>query len=147
MGQMSVENCDHFVTENGKCITCGEPHGAPRWTMEELRKIMDEPEPEAFRSKYLNEWENSNIPAISKLSDETWTEYDRQATANEEPDCPQRPRLRMIGGRLLRIPFHQIWKEVVGLAFDEARKLGYRGDWSKWQQLVKESCPPEPRHP
>ena len=136
--------CDHFITEGGKCIACGEVVENPRWTMEDLKK---EETSETFRAKYLNDWDSGNIPAITSLAEQTWAEYDGRATANEEPDQPQKPRLRLIGHRLMRIPFHQIWREVLGPSYDIARQLGYRGDFQGWQQFVKECQPPEPRLP
>jgi hypothetical protein len=144
---MEVDKCDHFITEGGKCTLCGEPFENPRWTMENILLEMQKPfEDEAsFKLKYLNEWENSNIPQISRLAEQTWAEYDLRATNNEEPNCPQRPRLRMLGGRLMRIPFHQIWREVVEPSYFAAQTLGYLGDYRKWEALVKDSCPPEPR--
>lgn len=140
---MTAEKCDHFIAECGICIACGEPVDNPRWTMEELQKEWDKPED--FQSQFMSDWKCSNIPEISQLAEQTWEEYDRRATFNEEPNRPQMPRLRLIGGRLMRIPFHQIWREVVGPSYDIARSLGYLEDYQKWQQLVKESCPPEPR--
>jgi len=141
------ESCDHFITEGGKCIACGEPAGNPRWTMEELQKEIDIQGAETFQQQYLNAPDFGNFPALNSLAQQTWAEYDSRATANEEPTRPQMPRLRMIGHRLMRIPFHQIWREVLGPSYDIARQLGYMEDFHKWQQFVKECCPPEPRLP
>src|SRR5271157_2036033 len=97
--------CKHMVTEKGKCIDCGEPCENPKWTMENLRQQYERPEM-GFVNIYLNDL--GNIPAICELAKNTWEEYDRRATYNEDPNRPQVPRLRMIGGRLMRLPFHQI---------------------------------------
>jgi hypothetical protein len=128
-----TEPCLHLVTENGACVACGQLWDNPRWTMEELRKELDNQDSKVFTS----EW--SGIPAISKLADDTWAEYDRRATANEDPQRPQMPRMRLIGQRLMRIPFHQIFKEVVGPSYEAAMLLGYLGSYSSWCRLVKES--------
>lgn len=129
------QKCEHPVTEAGKCITCGEPFAAPRWTMEELLKDADRTS--EFDKVFLPNFEN--LGRIAKLADEAWAEYDRLATENETPGFPQMPRMRLIGGRISRKPFHQIWQEVVGPAYDKAVSMGYRGDYHKWQQFVKES--------
>ena len=142
---MTEEECPHFITECGKCIACGEPVDNPRWTMEELQKEWDKPE--EYSPSYYQLPDLGNIPQIHQLAEQTWAEYDRRATANEEPNFPQRPRLRLVAGRLMRIPFHHIFKEVVGQSYDIARELGYRGDYPKWCELVKSYCPPDPpRH-
>jgi hypothetical protein len=135
---MTEEKCEHFITERGKCIACGELVANSRWTMEDLQKEFDKPDD--FQRQYLTDL--GNIPEIHRLAEQTWEEYDSRATANEEPNCPQRPRLQMIAGRLMRIPFQQIFKEVVGGAYNLALEFGYRGDYSKWCQLVKSYCPP-----
>lgn len=139
--ELQPEQCEHFVTEGGKCITCGSPFETPRWTMEDLTKALDDADRTSeFNKMYLNSTDAKQIIAIANLAEDTWKQYDEQAEANEDPQRPQLPRLRMIGGRLVRIPFYQIWKEVVQPAFLKAKELGYLGDYPKWCDEVKRTC-------
>lgn len=139
--EQKPEQCEHFVTEGGKCISCGSPFDAPRWTMEDLEKALKDADcTSEYNRMYTNSAEAQQIIAIAKLAEDTWKEYDERAEANEDPQVPQRPRLRMIGGRLVRIPFYTIWKEVVQPAFLKAKELGYLGDYSKWCDEVKRTC-------
>ena len=134
-----VEKCDHLITEEGKCITCQQPWDSPRWTMEELQKEWD-----GQWSVDLDTRSSSNIPAICNLAEQTWEEYKCRATSNEDPKQPQLPRLRLVGGRLMRIPFLWIFKEVLGPSYDYAKGLGYLGTYERWCQFVKESRLPDP---
>lgn len=134
------EKCPHFVTDEGKCITCGESCDNPRWTIEGPEKFVREIYQEtSVKEQFFPDL--GNIPGICQLAQATWEEYDQRATANETPNQPQMPRLQMIGGRLMRIPFHQIWREVVSPAYLKAKELGYLGTYQRWEELVKESQP------
>jgi hypothetical protein len=139
-GSSPDEKCDHFITEEGKCISCGQPWDSPKWTMEELQKEWDSNLSINLDDKILPG--ASNIPAICSLAEQTWQDYRRRAASNEDPQRPQVPRLRLVGGQLMRIPFHYIFKEVLGPSYDCARSLGYLGTYEKWCQFVKESQRP-----
>lgn len=134
-----MPECGHMVTEKGICITCGQPFENPYWTLEELQEAMEKHHSGVFLEEFkLN---LGDIPAIGKLAEDTWNEYDRRATENEEPLRPEQPRLSMIGGQMIRIPFHQIFHDVVSPSYEKAVNLGYRGDYTRWCEFVKENQP------
>jgi hypothetical protein len=155
------KDCPHLISEGGKCIDCGADAPAARWTMEEIdegineiedpvietstsenfkegdKVLSDGPAAEYFREQYAT----SGIPQIIKLAEETWSEYERRATENEEPGRPTTPRMRMIGGRFMRIPFHQIFKEIATGSYDKARGFGYLGSYDAWCRCIQEAQP------
>lgn len=152
--------CPHLISEGGKCIDCGEPAPDARWTMEDIdagiNHVEEDPvietstsetfkegdkvlqaKDEHFRQEYID----SGIPQIIKLAEETWAEYERRATENEEPGHPQTPRMRLVGGRFMRIPFHHIFREIVSGSYEKARGFGYLGSVEAWSRCVKEAQP------
>ena len=136
MGCVSEEPCQHIITEDGKCMSCGQPVDNPSLTFEDLLKdVASADRTSEFNQMYVVDL--GEIWKIGKLADETWELYDALATANEDPSCPSRPKMRMIGGRITRIGFHQIWKTVVEPSYFKAKQLGYRGSYHDWEQQVK----------
>ena len=130
-----------IADENGNCVDCGKPIENPEFRTSQF------PDWKPLNKEFMDAYalvDLGDIPAICTLAEATWKEYDRRATANEEPNRPQVPRMQFVDGRFMRIPFHQIWMEVVGGSFDEAKKLGYYGGYKDWQQLVKDYAPREP---
>ena len=136
--QKLEQPCDHPVVDEGKCMKCQQPVANPTLTFDDLLKdVLSADRTTEFNKLYVVDL--GEIWKIGKLADETWEVYDALATANETPGFPQQPRLRMVGGRMMRIGFHQIWKEVVEPSYFKAKQLGYRGTYHDWEQYVKEA--------
>ena len=142
MGNGESSDCPHLIADdNGNCVDCGKPIDNPEFHTSEF--------PNWNKNKFMDTYclpDLGNIPAICQLADDTWKTYDARATANETPGYPQMPRMQLVDGRWMRIPFQQIWQEVVGGAFDHAKQLGFLGDWASWQRLVKDCNREPPRH-
>ena len=119
-----------IVNEFGNCIDCGKKIDNPEYTITGLKAPLS-------GEMYLPDL--GNILAIAQLAKKTIDEYDELAKSNEDPQVPSRPRLRMIGGQFYRIPFRRIWNEIVAPSFFHAKRLGFRGNYSKWCEHVKES--------
>lgn len=89
-----------------------------------------------FSSAYLGRW---NFDWLL-LAEAAWEEYDGIATANECPNCPQFPRIRVDErGHQYRISFHDIFVQVTHRTFIDAAKGGFTGDITEWQRAVKDA--------
>lgn len=107
--------------ENDNCVDCGQhiellevpqtDHHA------EVRAIMD----------------------IIRLVDDTAKSYERLVKANTDPRDPTQPRMRIIGGVFMRIPHQAFYKQLFGPSYKQAKKLGYRGTFQRWGELLQEA--------
>jgi len=119
-----------IADEKKNCIDCGKPIESPEFTVARIGPPLP---PDAVISDL------GNIVAIAKLAQETIAEYDQRAHENEDQKNPKLPRLRFIGGSFFRIPFLTMWNETVAPSFFHAKRLGFRGNYTRWCEMVKES--------
>src|SRR5574337_46682 len=106
-GLLTVADCKCLIPdENDCCINCGKPIELPVVT--ETPNLGD-------------------IPGICKLIDVTAAAYVKLVQDNTDPANPTLPRLRMIGGQIIRIPHETLYKNLIEPSYQAARKLGYLG--------------------
>lgn len=105
--------------EQDNCIDCG--------------KQIDMPDVEAPNL--------GDIGGIVRLIDNTAKSYVNLLKANVDPANPTLPKLRLIGGIFVRLPHETLYKAVLGPSFLEAKKLGYRGTFEHWRELVYDATP------
>jgi len=108
--------------ENWKCIDCG----------------ADVPQPELPSNFNPN---LGNIVAISHLIDATREEFNKIIIANTDPKHPKLPRLRMVGGQLMRLENKMIVKAMVGPSYLKAQSLGYLGTQNRWFEMIFDDIP------
>jgi hypothetical protein len=118
------KDCPHLIPdENWKCLDCG----------------ADVPQPELpvdYKPAALG-----NIYAISKLIDDTRDQFVAAVKANTDPKNPALPRLRMIGGRMMRLPHKMVCHGLVGPSFVQAKSYGFRGTKERWFEMVLDEMP------
>jgi hypothetical protein len=107
--------------ENGNCTNCGRPVDLPNAEAPDL----------------------GNIVGICNLIDATAKAYARLLVANTDPGNPALPRLRLIGGVMMRIPHQMLCKEILGPSYKEARRLGYKGSLERWGEHVRDAVATE----
>jgi hypothetical protein len=114
------KDCPHLIPdENDKCIDCGAPIVMP--------ELPPNYEPNL-----------GNIMEICKLIDETRGVFDKLIKANTDPKNPNLPRLRMVGGQMLRLPHKMVCKGMIGPSFVKAKTFGYKGTQERWMEMVLE---------
>ncbi len=117
------KDCPHLIPdENWNCEDCGTPIPQP-----EL--------PPNFEPNL------GNVVAICKLLDETRQNFDKVIVANTDPKNPKLPRLRMVGGTLMRLEHKMVIHGLVGPTFIKAKSLGYRGTEKRWTEMIFEDIP------
>ncbi len=82
-----------------------------------------------------------HVIAICKLLDETRKSFDKVIVANTDPKNPKLPRLRMVGGTLMRLEHKMVIHGLVGPTFIKAKSLGYRGTEKRWTEMIFEDIP------
>ncbi len=87
-----------------------------------------------------------DIVGIIKLIDATVKSYVQLVVANTDPTHPELPRLRMIGGVIMRVSHKMIFRELYGPSFKQAKSLGYRGSLERWSEILQEAVE-NPQHP
>jgi hypothetical protein len=117
MGNNAVE-CLHLVLdESGEfCAVCGTAVEAP----------------------YLGD-----IMGIIRLIDSTVRMFTRMIAANTDPGDPTQPRLRIVGGVMLRVPHKALYKRFFTPSYREAKELGYRGTLERWSEILEEAAGPQ----
>ena len=80
-----------------------------------------------------------DIMGICKLLDATALIYTNLVRRNADPQNPSQPRLRIVGGQLTRLPHKVFFHDLVGPSFMKARRLGYRGTYQRWGELLREA--------
>ena len=114
------KDCPHLIPdENDKCIDCGTPIVMP--------ELPPNYEPNL-----------GNIMEICKLIDETRMVFDKLIKSNTDPQNPSLPRLRMVGGQMLRLPHKMVCKGMIGPSFVRAKAAGYKGTQERWMEMVLE---------
>ena len=116
-------DCPHLIPdENNKCEDCGAPY----------------PEIELPADYQPN---LGNVMAICKLIDETRKDFDKIIKANADPQNPTLPKLRIVGGQIMRLPHKMVIQAMIGPSFIKAKTYGYRGTQSRWLEMVLEETP------
>jgi hypothetical protein len=116
-----MEECPCVIPdENDNCVDCG--------------KHIELPDAEPPHSL-------GDIGGICRLLDTTAKTYAQRIEDNTDPKNPMLPRLRLVGGQLVRVPHKAILKEVVQPSFKTAKALGYRGTAERWAEMVIEATP------
>lgn len=116
-------DCQHLIPdENWKCENCG----------------VLIPQPELPSNLQLN---LGDLFAISKLIDKTRVEFDKIIKANTDPLNPEKTRLRIVGGQIMRLPHKMILQTFSTTSFATAKDLGYRGTKERWVEMVMEDTP------
>jgi hypothetical protein len=119
------EKCLHLdVTNDGICTSCGINIGSEEF----FNSLPDAPaEPQL-----------GDLMGIIRLAEATVTRYFEHKKDMSDPTHPDQPRLRIIGKTIIRVPDSVVWKEVVKPAFAKAVKLGYKGTYSRWNEICRE---------
>ncbi len=116
-------DCPHLIPDaNDKCIDCGAdmpPINLPPNYEPNLGDVM----------------------ALCKLLDETRKSFDKVIVANTDPKNPKLPRMRMVGGTLMRLEHKLVIRGLVGPTFLKAKSLGYRGTEKRWREMIFEDIP------
>jgi hypothetical protein len=116
-----MEECPCIIPdENDNCVDCGKHIDMP-----------DVPAPNL-----------GDITGIVKLIDVTAKTYAQMIQENTDPKNPSLPRLRLVGGLLMRIPHKMLYKDMLGPSFLAAKALGYRGTFESWGETIWDATPP-----
>lgn len=117
------KDCPHLIPDEWwKCEDCG----------------ADIPQPELPPDYNPN---LGDVMAICKLLDQTRKDFDKAIVANTDPKNPKLPRLRMVGGQLMRLEHKTVVRGLVGPTFLKAKTLGYRGTEKRWTEMIFEDIP------
>lgn len=115
-----MEECPCIIPdENDNCVDCGRHIDVPDAAPPNL----------------------GDIGGICRLIDTTAKAYAQRVEDNIDPKNPSLPRLRLVGGLLVRVPHKVIFKEVIQPSFKTAKALGYRGTYERWSEMVLEVTP------
>ena len=106
-------DCPHLIDEDGKCTECG---------------VVVQP--------HIN---LGDIVGICQLLDNTVAAYATLVHNNTDPKDPSKPRLRVIGGRVIRLPHSALLKDLVYNSYPRAKQLGYRGSIIRWGEMILEN--------
>jgi|SRR5271157_1542085 len=118
-----MDECPCFLPDdNDNCMNCG--------------KHVDLPDVPASLNL-------GDILGIVRLIDTTAKSYAQLIRENADPKNPALPRLRLIGGQLIRIPHTLLLKNLVNESYPIAKNLGYRGGIKRWGELIFERTPCE----
>ncbi len=80
-----------------------------------------------------------DIAGIVRLLDSTAKTYAEIVRENTDPKNPGLPRLRMLGGQMVRIPHKTLYRGLLHPRYSAAKTLGYRGTIDRWSELVTET--------
>jgi hypothetical protein len=117
------KDCLHLIPdENWDCENCGAPITPP--------ELPPNYEPNL-----------GSIVEICKLINETRVVFDKIIAANADPKNPKLPRLRMVGGQMLRLPHKMVCRGMIEPSFIKAKAAGYRGTQERWMEMVLEDIP------
>jgi hypothetical protein len=81
-----------------------------------------------------------DILGICKLIDSTAKSYAELAASNVDPNDPELPRLRMVGGVFMRVPHKALYRQLFEPSYRRAKTLGYRGTLQRWGELLQEAA-------
>jgi len=80
-----------------------------------------------------------DILGICRLIDTTAKSYVELVVANTDPNDPELPRLRIVGGVFMRVPHKALYQQLFGPSYKQAKKLGYRGSLERWGEILQEA--------
>lgn len=129
---MSNSDCEHPISEENRCLKCGEESVTARWRLEDI----DEENADKFWSDVASLGGLGDIRAICEIAAEANDEYKDQIKENSDPKNPSLPKLSMVGTSLVRIPFKKLWKDVISVSYFLAKEKGYLGDLEMWEEFV-----------
>ncbi len=109
--------------EKDNCLDCGKPIAG----MPEVPPDLD--------------LQMGNIAGIAKLMDATARTFAQLVRENTDPRNPSLPRLRLVGGQMMRLPHKMLYKDLLGPSYVAAKALGYRGTFERWGEMVQEATP------
>lgn len=113
-----VDKCPCLIPdENDNCIECGKHIDIPDMGTPDLGDLV----------------------GIIHLIDTTVKSFALLMANNTDPNNPDLPRLRLIGGVMVRVPHKILCKELVGPSYTEAKQLGYRGTMERWGEILQEA--------
>jgi len=116
-----MDKCPCLIPdENDNCIDCGKHI--------EMPEVTEPPD-------------LGNIPGICKLIDSTVKTYEQLVQENTDPKNPTLPRLRLVGGQLMRISHKALYKDLLGPSYLAAKAMGYRGTFERWGEIIWEATP------
>ncbi len=111
-----MEDCPCILSDDKEdCLDCGQHVGEPP--------------------------DLGNLTGIVNLIEETAKSHARLITENTDPKNPTQPRLRLVGGLLMRVPHKMLYKDLLGPSFIQAKALGYRGTFERWGEMIWEATP------
>jgi hypothetical protein len=114
-----VDECFCLIPdEEDNCVTCGKPIDFQE--IGELPNLGD-------------------ILGMIRLIDETAKSYLRLVNLNTDPNDPELPRMRLIGGVIVRIPHKILYKKFFNPSYNQAKELGYRGSLTRWGEILQEA--------
>jgi hypothetical protein len=110
-----MEDCPCILSdENDDCLDCG---------------------------KHSGESDVGNITGIVNLIETTAKSHAQAIRENTDPKNPNLPRLRLVGGQLMRLPHKTLFKDLLGPSYISAKALGYRGTFERWGEMIWEATP------
>ena len=133
------DKCPCIIADGDKCIDCGEPILNPEITVAQLAEegiTLGPPPPPDIPVP-----EMGNIVGIMHLAKNTFREGVKRQVRNSDPQNPKLPRLRMVGTLFLRVPHKDVWTEVLRQSFEQAKEMGFRGNMTRWTEIVEEAAP------
>lgn len=118
-------DCQHLdITDQGICKACGVDI-----TSQEFLDSLPEAPPDS---------ELGDICGLVRLAQETAEEFVRRQADIRDPHNPAQPKIRWVGTQMVRVPRETIWTEILRPSFARAKKLGYRSDYERWQDICME---------
>ena len=124
--RIPMDECPCIIPdENDDCVDCGKHIDIP-----------DAPAPPNL----------GDIAGIVRLIDATIKTYAQLVRENTDPKSPNLPRLRLVGGQMIRIPHKALYKDLLGPSYVAAKALGYRGTFERWGELIDEAAPAPQSH-
>jgi hypothetical protein len=116
-----MDDCPCLIPdEHDNCVDCGKAIDMPNHPCPDL----------------------GDIAGIAKLREITARGMDNLEKGNTDPKNPKLPRLRMVGTVMVRVPHTVVFREILVPSYMAAKRLGYRGTYQRWQELVQECRTP-----
>jgi len=122
-----MDECPCMIPdENDNCLDCG-------------KHIEGLPEVPPNLQLHMGD-----IPGICRLIDATARTFAQLVRENTDPRNPSLPRLRLVGGQMMRLPHKMLFKDLLGPSYSAAKSLGYRGTFERWGEMVQEATAAAP---
>lgn len=135
-GILSSEECPCIIADDqGNCIDCGKSVNESSVTAQQLRDLGVELGPRPAEDIEVPPL--GDVVALHQLAHQTLNHVIQQMILNSDPLNPSQPRLRLMGGQMLRISFKDIWQAITKDSYIKAKILGYRGNEDGWRGIIK----------